>query len=230
MRQPCSPFTHTRCHQGFPSVYGQHLQPSVLSSSFAHLLFVGYLPCLQAICSHIAGGATYAVLLDSEAYARGSSCTIDGPCHVTNMPGEHEHDTSDGASTDSLLSSGSPVHGNGTPMDSSRPLHKGAQQQPVTRESFKAAAAAALASGVVANMAGIVPGPAAANLQAFGPGSPFGSSNGSVAGSAYGYEIGSDEDLVHAHMIVSDKAQAAALFPVEEGAFGRPQPTQYGRY
>lgn len=37
--------------------------------------------CLQAISSHIDGGSSYAVLLDADAYACGSSCTIDGPCH-----------------------------------------------------------------------------------------------------------------------------------------------------
>eukprot|EP00878_Enallax_costatus_P040700 GHUV01047050.1.p1 GENE.GHUV01047050.1~~GHUV01047050.1.p1 ORF type:complete len:334 (+),score=83.52 GHUV01047050.1:293-1294(+) len=35
----------------------------------------------EAISSHIDGGSSYAVLLDADAYACGSSCTIHGPCH-----------------------------------------------------------------------------------------------------------------------------------------------------
>jgi hypothetical protein len=183
----------------------------------------------QAICSHIAGGTTYAVLLDSEAYARGSSCTIDGPCHVTNMPGEQELDGSDGShSDDSVLSSGSPVyrHAGEAGVNS----HKSAKlAQPVTREAFKAAAAAR-ASAAMACMTGIVPSAAAvANLQAFGASSPFGSSNGSMVGSAYEFELGPDDELVQAHMCVTDKAKAAALWPPETGAFGRPQAHHLGR-
>lgn len=187
---------------------------------------------LQAICTHITGGSTYAVLLDSEAYARGSSCTIDGPCHVTNMPGEPEPDSSDGASSDdSVLSSASPVynsrHAGAAPRSSSKAAKT---PQPVTREAFKAAAAAK-ATATMASMTNILPGAAAAaNLQSFGPSSPFGSSNGSIAGSAYEFELGADDDLVQANMCVTDKAAAAALFPPEQGAFARPQPKQYGRY
>jgi hypothetical protein len=206
------------------------LSKGSLSTMLTVALHVLSAPSLfpQAICSHITGGNSYAVLLDSEAYARGSSCTIDGPCHVTNMPGEPEPDSSDGASDDSVLSSASPVYRHAGAAGANS--HKSAKSaQPVTREAFKAAAAAK-ASATMACMTGIVPGAAAAaNLQAYGSSSPFGSSNGSIAGSAYEYELGPDEELVQAHMCVTDKAAAAALFPPETGAFGRPQAHQFGR-
>ncbi|WIA28406.1 hypothetical protein OEZ86_010952 [Tetradesmus obliquus] len=35
----------------------------------------------EAVSSYISGGSSYAVLLDQQAYARGSSTNIDGPCH-----------------------------------------------------------------------------------------------------------------------------------------------------
>lgn len=38
----------------------------------------------EAVCSHINGGSSYAVLLDNEAFARGTGNTIDGPCHDTS--------------------------------------------------------------------------------------------------------------------------------------------------
>eukprot|EP00775_Hariotina_reticulata_P013932 gene13932-biopygen15545 len=38
----------------------------------------------EAISSHINGGSSYAVLLDADAFARGSSTSIDGPCHVSS--------------------------------------------------------------------------------------------------------------------------------------------------
>jgi hypothetical protein len=192
----------------------------------------------QAICSHITGGTTYAVLLDSEAYARGSSCTIDGPCHVTGMPGEPEHsDSSDLASDDSVLSSASPVahmqhqqHQQHQAAGSAKPAH----HQPVTREAFKAAVAAKASAAAAAGAAGcILPGGAAAAhlMQSLGgSSSPFGSSNGSVVGSAYEFEGGPDEDLVQPGMCVADKAAAAALFPPEQGAFGRLQAKLFGRY
>lgn len=191
------------------------------------------LPAAQAICSHITGGTTYAVLLDSEAYARGSSCTIDGPCHVTGMPGEAEHsDSSDLASDDSVLSSASPV----AHMHQHQAAGSAGAAKPVTREAFKAAVAAkaSAAAAAAAGMAGcIVPGGASAAhlMQSLGgSSSPFGSSNGSVAGSAYEFEVGLDEDLVQPGMCVADKAAAAALFPPEQGAFGRPQTKLFGRY
>lgn len=163
----------------------------------------------QAICSHITGGNTYAVLLDAEAYARGSSCTIDGPCHITNMPGEPEHNgdgvnssqdnTSEGAaSEDSLLSSASPtVYRQTGAAAAGKGGHQGGQQ--LSRQAFKAAAAAAAAaranhSHIAGNclMSGLLaPGAtASAELQSFGSASsPFGSSNGSAVGSAYEFEV-----------------------------------------
>ena len=178
------------------------------------------------------------MLLDAEAYARGSSCTIDGPCHITSMPGEFEEDTSDGASDDSLHSSASPVYnraaatggGNGSAAAAAAG-HKQAgpaKSQPLCRQAFKAAAAARAVAGNV--MSGIRPGAAAAaDLQSFGPTSPFGSSNGSLAGSAYELELGSEDDLVRPNMLVANKAAAAALFPAEHGAFAAPQGQGYGR-
>lgn len=150
------------------------------------------------------------------------------------MPGEAEHsDSSDLASDDSVLSSGSPVahmqpH---QAAGSAKPAH-----QPVTREAFKAAVAAkaSAAAAAAAGMAGcIVPGGASAAhlMQSLGgSSSPFGSSNGSVAGSAYEFEVGLDDELVQPGMCVADKAAAAALFPPEQGAFGRPQTKLFGRY
>lgn len=163
------------------------------------------------------------MLLDSEAYARGSSCTIDGPCHVTNMPGEHE-DISDGTSEDSRQSSSSPVHR----KPGQHSAAAGRTPQKVTRAAFKAAAAAR-GPAATGCMNGILPGAsAAAHLRPFGgPASPFGSSNASAAGSPFDFEV---DDLVHTNMCVQDRAKAAALFPAEEGPFARPQPMQYGRY
>lgn len=39
---------------------------------------------MQAVQTLINGGSSYAVLLDHQAHARGRSCSIDGPCHVTD--------------------------------------------------------------------------------------------------------------------------------------------------
>lgn len=177
------------------------------------------------------------MLLDAEAYARGSSCTIDGPCHIANMPGETE-DHSDGASDDSLRSSGSPVYRRSMSRGSAAAAaasgakdaaNGAATGRRLSRQAFKAAIAARAAP--VAGMTGVRPGAtAAANLQSFGPTSPFGSSNGSAAGSAYEFELGLDDDLVQASMLVADKAVAAALFPPEQGAFAPPQRNFYNRY
>jgi hypothetical protein len=115
---------------------------------------------------------------------------------------------SDGTSEDSRQSSMSPVHR----QTGQHNTAAARAPQKVTRESFKAAAAAR----------------AAANLPPFSwPASPFGSSNASADGSPFDYEVA---DLMHCNMCVQDRAKAAALFPAEEGPFARPQPMQYGRY
>lgn len=46
--------------------------------------------CKQAVQSSIDGGNSYAVLMDDQAFSSGSGCTVVGPCHISEPLSESE--------------------------------------------------------------------------------------------------------------------------------------------
>lgn len=71
-----------------------------------HLFWLLY--CMQAVQTHITGGGSYAVLLDAQAHAQGSACTVDGPVHIN----EHAPPAAAAAAAacDHVMSEATPAH------------------------------------------------------------------------------------------------------------------------
>ena len=173
------------------------------------------------------------MLLDAEAYARGSSCAIDGACHVQSMPGE------DGPDAQPELDEQGSDFSNAS--NATLAAAASARGQRLSREVAKAvarannnngaaAAAAARGQGAAGPPAMLLRrdpgGPFGAGSPAASAASPFGSSNGSSQACLTELELcggaSSSEDLVRASMLVSDASAAAALFPAATGAFAAP--------
>jgi hypothetical protein len=180
---------------------------------------------VQAISSYISGGSSYAVLLDEQAYARGSSCHVDGPCHdssevpLPQLPHRRTGLHASGPAGDSNSSSNArlqPVCAAGAGTDD-LPLRQkynavsAQQQQQHDTEMWQQPAAAA----------------AAAQQQCSSPFST-GACSDTSSPDMLVYMAGSSKDatcdahsgyLVCDNMLVQDAAAAAALFPAEQGAF-----------
>lgn len=187
---------------------------------------------LQAVSSYISGGSSYAVLLDAQAYARGSSCTIDGPCHDSS-----EQPLPDRPVRRPSTPSSSRHSQQGCAGESQRLPHQQQLPQQVTYKQ-PAAAAAAVASAVAGAFTSSLTSPRGAASS-----SPFSTESCSEASShdvmVYCSRMGSSEEhlhwqkqnqqacyssIVNSSMLVEDGAAAAALFPPETGPFAVEQP------
>eukprot|EP00879_Flechtneria_rotunda_P019728 GHRR01020730.1.p1 GENE.GHRR01020730.1~~GHRR01020730.1.p1 ORF type:complete len:533 (+),score=170.54 GHRR01020730.1:3275-4873(+) len=207
-------------------------------------LWIWHTATCEAVSCYISGGSSYAVLLDEEAYARGSSCQIDGPCHMSADDGNDCEAPCSGppvpvkrAGTSWMLNAASDIWSQHYGADAACVVHCAAG--PGVHAVVDANATAVKHSKAVVNNQNGNP-----SLQADMPldkqqqqqlyclspslsGSCSDSSSSSMLQSVNGMaNCGLQHsrnaeymNLVQRSMLVSNAAVAAALFPPEQGAF-----------
>ncbi|KAF6263195.1 hypothetical protein COO60DRAFT_512637 [Scenedesmus sp. NREL 46B-D3] len=198
----------------------------------------------EAVSSYISGGSSYAVLLDQQAYARGSSCSIDGPCHDSSEapPPLLAHGTTalhpHGSAGESSSSSSTTRHGPGNyaGADASAAAASADADDIPLRQKHGAGSAQQFQTVAAQppqqqhdtemwqdpSAAGSTLKPCS-HLQCSSPFSTGACSDNSspdmlvyMAGSSKAEFRGC---LVDSEMLVQDAAAAAALFPAEQGSF-----------
>jgi hypothetical protein len=193
------------------------------------------------VSSYISGGSSYAVLLDQQAYARGSSTNIDGPCHDSS---EAPLPLLPHAGNTNSSSSNRPVHvGHAGAAEAAAAAAGGGEDVPL-RQKYAVASAQQFQAVTPQQQqqqqqhdtemwqqppAAAVLHERCSHLRCSSPFSTEGCSEASspdmllyVAG---GGSSSRDEHrhssgmLISEKLLVKDAAAAAALFPAEQGAF-----------